>query len=329
MTYLLLGLIILFLLLSGFFSGAETGAYRVNPIRLQLQSNRGHPGAVRLSGLLADRQGILTMTLLGTNLANYLTTVFTAMLLAHLVAGLTGRELELYTTVILTPIVFVFGEVVPKNWFRQDADRLMTGSSLMLLGCDRAFRWCGALPMLEWLTRHMLAWWHGSADWAEAIHPRRKMISLLKESAAEGVLTAEQSKLVDGVLSLSTVSVGTVMIPRSRVVALPSHATRQDVLTLIRGQKYSRYPIVGTSPGQFAGVVNVYEFLADPQAEVIDDYVTELLTLNPQSTVSAALYTMRETHHTFGVVVDRWGNCIGIVTAKDLVEEIVGDLAAW
>ncbi len=338
MIYFLLIPVILFLLLSGFFSGAETGAYRVNPVRLQLRSNQGHAGAIRLRRLLDDRQGILSVTLLGTNLANYLTTVSMAVLLGQPAGELSDRELELYTTLILTPVIFVFGEVVPKNWFRQEADRLMTKSSVALAGFDKAFRWCGAVPILKWLTGRMLRWWHGSADWEHAIHPRSKMVSLLKESVAEGVLTAEQSKLLDGVLSLSNVSVGSVMVPMSRVVMLPRRAARDDVLATIREHKYSRYPVMGTKQvGASArgrtvpvlGVINVYEFLAEPAARSIDAFIAEPLTLSPKSSVSAALYDMREQHRTFGIVVDRWSNCIGVVTVKDLVEEIVGDLAVW
>ncbi len=329
MTYLLLIPIILFLLLSGFFSGAETGAYRVNPVRLQLQSNQGHPGAVRLRRLLEDREGILSVTLIGTNLANYLTTLFTAMLLAHLAADWSDRELEVYTTLILTPIIFVFGETVPKNWFRQQANLLMTRASWVLLVSYRAFRWCGAVPVLRWLTRRTLRWWHGTDDWEQAIHPRRVMVSLLKEGVAEGVLTNEQSRLLDGVLSLSSISVGSVMIPMSKVAALSRRATRDDVLAVMRQHPYSRYPVFDPDRHKIIGITNVYEFLADAKAETIEPHMTEPLTLSPRSSVSAALYDMREARRTIGVVIDRWGNPIGVVTTKDLVEEIVGDLAAW
>ncbi len=329
MTYLLLVPIVVFLLLSGFFSGAETGAYRVNPVRLQLRANQGHRGSIRLRRLLGDREGILTVTLMGTNLANYLTTIFTAMFLARLAADWSDRELELYTTLILTPIILTFGEIVPKNWFRQQANVLMTRAGWVLLVFDRMFRWCGAVPVLKWLTRCMLRWWHGTDDWEPAMHPRSRMLSLLKESVAEGVLTDEQSNLLDGVLSLSNVSVGSVMVPESKAVMLPRNATRDHILPVIRRHTHSRYPVIGTRRSKVVGVIDVYEFLGQSKSRTIDELMTAPCTLRPESSVSSALYDMREARRTFGVVVDRWDNCIGIVTMKDLVEEIVGDLAAW
>ena len=329
MTYLLLAPIVVFLLLSGFFSGAETGVYRVNPVRLQLRSNQGHRGSVRLRRLLEDRAGILSVTLMGTNLANYLTTIFTAMFLARLATDWSDRELELYTTLILTPIVLTFGEILPKNWFRQQANPLMTRASWALAVFDRMFRWCGAVPVLKWLTRCTLRWWHGTDDWEPAMHPRSRMLSLLKEGVAEGVLTDEQSNLLDGVLSLSNVSVGSVMVPASKAVMLPRNATRDHILPVMRRHRYSRYPVIGTRSSKVVGVIDVYEFLGRSTGGTIDEMMTAPCTLRPQSSVSAALYDMREARRTFGVVVDRWGNCIGIVTMKDLVEEIVGDLAAW
>ncbi len=329
MTYLLLVPIVVFLLLSGFFSGAETGAYRVNPVRLQLRSNQGHRGSIRLRRLLGDREGILTVTLMGTNLANYLTTIFTAMFLARLAADWSDRELELYTTLILTPIILTFGEIVPKIWFRQQANVLMTRSVWVLLVFDRMFRWCGAVPVLKWLTRCMLRWWHGTDDWEPAMHPRSRMLSLLKESVAEGVLTDEQSNLLDGVLSLSNVSVGSVMVPESKAVMLPRNATRDHILPVMRRHTHSRYPVIGTRRSKVVGVIDVYEFLGQSKSRTIDELMTAPCMLRPESSVSSALYDMREARRTFGVVVDRWDNCIGIVTMKDLVEEIVGDLAAW
>ncbi len=329
MTYLLLVPIVVFLLLSGFFSGAETGAYRVNPVRLQLLSNQGHRGSIRLRRLLEDREGILTVTLMGTNLANYLTTIFAAMFLARMAADWTDRELELYTTLILTPIVLTFGEILPKNWFRQQANLLMTRVSLALVVFDWLFRWCGAVPVLKWLTRRMLRWWHGTDDWEPALHPRSRMLSLLKEGVAEGVLSAEQSHLLDGVLSLSNVSVGSVMVPASKAVTLRRNATRDHILPIMRRHTYSRYPVIGTRRNKIVGVIDVYEFLGQSKSKTIDELMTAPCTLRPESSVSAALYDMREARRTFGVVVDRWDNCIGIVTMKDLVEEIVGELAAW
>lgn len=329
MTYVLLLLIFFLLLLSAFFSGAETGSYCVNPVRLRLRSDEGNSAARRLRRLLDDRQAILSVTLIGTNVANYLMTVCVAICLGRVWETFTDRELEVYTTLILTPVIFVFGEMVPKNWFRQDADRLMERCSSPLAAFAKILRGLGAVAFLKWLSGHLLRWWHGGTQWEQAIHPRRKIVSLLKEGVAEGVLSEEQSKLVDGVLSLSNQSVGSVMIAISDVVKLGHDAQREDVLETIRNHRYSRYPVLGQDRRSIVGVINVYEFLADPVAQSLDSFISKPLALEPQSTVSAALYAMRESRQTFGTVLDQWGNCVGVVTAKDLVEEIVGDLAAW
>src|SRR5512140_3180200 len=110
-----------FIGLSALFSGAETGLYCVNRLRLRVAAHEKHRQAGRLQKLLIDQAGLLSTTLIGTNLANYLapvglTTVFLSLLRGHPEVD-RERLAELYTTLILTPLVFIFGEAVPKNLF--------------------------------------------------------------------------------------------------------------------------------------------------------------------------------------------------------------------
>ncbi len=321
--------VLVFLLLSGFFSGVETGAYRVHPVRLQLRHGRGDGVARRLRRLLEDRQGLLATTLIGNNLSNYGVTVSTAMLLSGWDPTLADHTIELYTTLILTPVIFVFGEVVPKNWFREEADRLMSACSLPLAAFHRLMHWTGAVPLLMWLTRCMLRWWHRGVDWNPPVHPRQEMISLLREGVAEGALTREQSRLIDGVLSIANIHLGSVMIPSSKVVTLPPDAGRREVLEIMSRHAFTRYPVVQPEGRRVVGMVNIYDFLADASARTVADMMLPTFSMEPRLPVPQALQQLRQARRSIAVVQDRWGNFIGIITAKDLVEEVVGDLRAW
>lgn len=328
MIIILIALVFAGLAWSAFFSGAETGSYSVNAIRLRVTSERGSSQARRLQNLLEDREGLITVTLIGTNIANYLTTTFTAMLLSRAAAGMTTAEIEIYTTVILTPVVLVFGEILPKNLFRISADRLMLRCGLPLQIGYSVARSIGVLAALKWLSTRVIGWSVGNRAEAPLSSPRAEVLALLKEGVATGAVTDQQSELMDRVLMLASVPVGAAMVPLEDVVSVPPTVTRENVLAVIRHHPHTRYPVMDAPRRRVLGVLDAYEFLAAGRS-TSERFQEEAIQLSPTASVANTLRRMREQQRTFGIVVDRWGNCIGVVTVKDLVEEIVGDLKAW
>ena len=131
---------VLALLLSAFFSGTETGIYCLNHVRLSVRAARRDVRAVRLRLLMHRPQDLVITTLLGTNVADYLATVFVTALLLHL--SVAENLAEVYATVVLTPLILVFGGVMPKDWFRRESDHLMYACATPLAWCRRVR--CGA-----------------------------------------------------------------------------------------------------------------------------------------------------------------------------------------
>ncbi len=318
-----------FVVLSGFFAGCETGAYCVNPVRLRVHAAAGRRSSARIQILLKDIPGIIATTLLGTNVSNYLATICMAALLSRAWTDVPDRTVEIYTLVLLTPIVFVFSEMVPKNWFQRQADVLMPRVGLWLVVFHRVFVWLGIVPLLKGFSRHVLRWGRPGMNWPQVIHPRGEFVALLKEGLATGTMSHEQSELIERVLTLAQVSVEKIMVPLSRAIILSERAGRNDVLQTISKHPHSRYPVYRRHNHDIVGIVDAYDFLADPFAEFIAPGVRPTIRIRLQASAAAALRQMREERQTFGLVEDRWGNCVGIVTIKDLVEEIVGELAAW
>ena len=322
-------LALLGLLASGFYSGAETGVYCLHRIRLRLQAERGVPAARRLTRLLNDERGLIAVTLAGTNLSNYLTTVCVAYALVNLL-DISPGQTELLTTAIVTPIVFVFGEVLPKNIFQRDADRLMVRGSRLLWISNGVFRATGVIRLLRFISDRLIAVTarRRTAD-ESSIDPRRQMSSLLREGVAEGLLTPEQSGIIDRVMALASVQIGAVMIPRDRMVAVPVDATREQFIEQVRTRSYSRLPVYRGDTASIVGVVNVHEALSSQADWGLQRLLHEPAVLRPDQSVPSALLHMQRARRAMAVVTDRSGTCVGIVTLKDLVEEIVGELSAW
>jgi CBS domain containing-hemolysin-like protein len=323
---LCIGGFVVFVAASAFFSGTETGIYCVNRLRLRLSSDRGEPRAVRLQRLLEDEQGALATTLLGTNLANYLTTVSLALLLTRQIR-LSEHQVEVYTTLIVTPLLFVFGEVLPKNLFQRDADRLLYPVAAMLVAAKRVF--APLVWALTMLSTRLLAAFATSERRTAGPDDRYRVGALLREALADGDHAGRHGEFVDRVLNLPSTPVRAVMIPRDQVISLSANADRQEFLRTARRHAHSRLPVYRDHSGQIMGVVDVHALLADDMWDRVDQRVQPTERLDPDEPVASAILQVQRSGLSMAIVARQQGPLMGIVTLKDLLEEIVGELAAW
>ncbi len=323
---------VLAILSSAFYSGCETGLYCLNPVRLELGRRMRRRPAEMLSHMLRDREGMIATTLVGTNLSNYVATACFVSLLTF--AYVSDRKSELVTTLVLTPIIFVFAEVTPKNLFRREADLLMVRLIWPLRISDLLFRATGVIPLLKSLAKlaARLAGFRGGRT-LSSVEPRDQITALLREGVGVGVLSDDQSAIVDRVMSLSHVRVQAAMIRRSHVHTVSVDTDRERFMQVARTIRYTRLPVLADG-NKAVGIVNVLDVLLDASDQstpprAITDYMVPPLFVRPEQGVTVALATMQRRGAPMAVVVDRHDRFLGIVTLKDLVEEIVGDLQAW
>lgn len=324
---LLLGLLAA-LLLSGFCSGAETGIYCLNHVRLRVSAGRGDSRARRLERLMARPENLVITMLLGTNVADYLTTACTATLLLR--AAVSESRAEIYATAVATPLILVFGGMVPKDWFRREANPLLMRLSILVLASLRAAQATGLVWLLRNLTHGLVRLIDPQAAETEAeLLPRARTLHLLREGAARGGLTTVQRDLMERVLRLSDKRCADVMVPRHRAAIAAATLPRDDFLRIARMAHFSRLPVHGGDSRRIVGIVNVYDVLTDAAARPIAEHARPPLTLPGHTRVSTALLRLQRDRQTMAIVVDGGGACLGLLTVKDLVEEIVGDLEVW
>jgi len=317
---------------SAFYSGCETGLYSVNAVRLRLAQRMGRRPAAILSRMLRDRERSIITTLVGTNLSNYLATA--CVVSVFIAMAVPDSEAELLTTLVLTPIIFVFAEVTPKELFRREANTLMSRLIWPLRASDLLFRATGVVALLKGLARLVARCAGFSRDGAlTSLGPRQQITAMLREGLGAGILSEEQSAIVDRVMSISIVRVRSAMIPRDQVRTVPVDVAPDRFIEQVRSHDYSRMPVL-SGPDKVVGVVHVFHVLADASAadgapRPMTDFVSPPLDLKPDQTVTSALTEMQRQGVAMAIVADPAGRFLGIVTVKDLVEEIVGDLQAW
>ena len=130
-------------------------------------------------------------------------------------------------------------------------------------------------------------------------------------------------------MNISRVRLTEVMVPRKRAAIVHADIPREDLLRIARMAHFSRLPVYRDDPRRIIGIVNVYHVLTDDVARPIAEYVQEATFLRATETVPAALLKLQRARQVMAIVTDGDGNCLGLFTVKDLVEEIVGELEAW
>lgn len=315
------------LFFSAFFSGAETGLYRINRVRLHLGVQKRDPQALRLASVLDDETRALSVTLVGTNVSNYLFTASVAYLFTeHFRYG--EVHAQFYTVAVAAPIVFVFGEMVPKSLFQLHADRLLARGSHLLVVADRVLRFTGIVWALKRLADVFGRLTGVTGENAGALLPKRRVAALLQEAITENVLGEEQSDLINRVCGISETPLHAVMVPRNRVTVVSAATSRKGLMRIERKTGHAQLPVYESHRRRIVGIVKVDELFQDDQWETVGQRAKRPVMLGPHETVAFTISHLQRTRASMAVVVDRGGQMIGIVTLKGLLGEVLGELAA-
>ncbi len=309
--------------LDGMYSGMESGIYVINKIRLDLHASEGSKPAKLLQKLLRRPDNLLAVLLIGTNITRYLATFSISAM--FVMAGYSDG-VEWYTLAVATPILFVINDAVPKGVYQRLRERIVYRLAWFLRVSDIVFRWTGISPLVCGISAAMTRLLNPSGG--RKTYHRQGISAVLAEGQASGALTHFQSVMADRVINIRDVKLANVMIPMASVVSAPLGAGREEILAVIRSHNYSRLPLLDDSR-RVAGVLNVYDVLADRNLTSPAEVADEPMVLPASANITDALYRMRRRHKALAVVEDEGGTHVGIVTIKDLVEEIVGDLAEW
>jgi CBS domain containing-hemolysin-like protein len=320
--------------LSGLYSGAETGLYCLNRLRLRVAAHGGDRRATLLQRLLGDQPGQLFTMLIGTNVTDYLASACLTLLLLKWLTLRHGLQVaegqaEFYTTLILTPAVFIFGEVVPKNLFQRYSDRLMLVVARPLAMSYWVTKWTGLLRAQRWISDIVLRKVAKRAPTDYALHPRADMYHMLREGAAGGALTATQAVMLERISALQGMQVGAVRVPISRVVTLRADLTLSEARRIVTTTSHSWMPVYRDDRQRLIGVVHFLDLLTGMPELIVEDYLWPAVEVQVNTPVTETLSMLQRTRRRMAFVGDANGQCVGIATVKDLVEEIVGELAAW
>jgi CBS domain containing-hemolysin-like protein len=315
------GIVLACLLASAFFSAAEIAFLAANRVRLRHLAEQGSRVARGYMEAFQHPERLLSTAMMGVTIAHVVSSaVATAALLPWV-----GGQASLWATIILTPTMLVFGEILPKALAQPRA----TGVALRTFDPLRGVAWLLApiVGLANLLVRAIL----GGLGHGDRRDPfvSRADLRLLVEREPDGTtdVREEEREMIEGIFDLTETSVREVMVPLVDVIAVPEDASVDEAVATIRESGHSRLPVYRERIDIVVGVVAALDILArGASGETIRTLMRPAHYVPATKRVSDLLPEMQRRRIQLAIVVDEYGASQGIVTLGDVIEEIVGEI---
>jgi len=312
-----LPLILLALVVQGFFSGSEIAIVGSDRLILSARAEAGDRAAARVLKLLEQPTRLVGACLIGTNLAMISGTTLAAILFGRLGAP------EAVVVAVYAPVSIIFAELIPKSVYHQYANTLAPIVSRPIGAIAIALR--PVLFVVEWVTTVLLRLLGINDVRPHAV--RREDIQLLLDNAISTDIRAEEKEMIQRVFSFSDTSVEDAMIPLIEVVGVPDTATCDDAAAAMVEHGYSRMPVYRRRIDRVVGVVSHHDLLfATDGAAPITAAMKPVVFVPETKRVDELFLELRRKRQRLAVAVDEYGGAVGLISIEDILEEIVGDI---
>ena len=304
---------------SAFFSGTETGFYRATRVRLVLDALGGSITAKCMLWMINRPSIFVATTLIGNNLANYVTSAAIVIGAERLFRGSYFAEFaEMLAPLVLAPLVFVYGELLPKNLFFHAPNRLLRAVGPLFLICAVLFL---PLSLLVWALNKVLQTILGeSPQRVRLTLARKELQQVLSEGHQVGLLRPSQQHLAQSLFSMAEQKAIHSAIPAGRITRISHDMNKADVLRLAHRQKVSAYPVEG-SDGNLIGYLRVIDLYLQEAAEIDD--IRPLIEIPDDENHLSALMRLQAAGESMGRIVNASsGETVAIVTTKQLSEPL-------
>ena len=300
-----------------FFAGSETSLVSSNRFRVKALAKQGDRAAKRAYWMLQNPAMLLSVTLVGTNIFVVLASALATDLLLRAV----GSYSVLISTVSITAVLLVFGEIIPKAIARSRPESFLLGSSLALKAAYYVL-----YPIAVFTSRIGTAFAKVSSGIQPQTSITREEIRALIKEATESSLALGPHTYAHRIMDLSRMRVTSVMVPMDEVECVDEEATVDEVLEIASRSGHSRYPVYKRTRDNIVGIIHVKDLLGVKRDARIKAFVRGAYFIPETQIVKMAIRDMRDEPKHLGIVTDEYGRPIGILTFEDLIEEIVGEI---
>lgn len=317
-SVLIFSLVIL-VMFSSFFSATETAFSSVNRIRLKNMAEINKKAKKALD-LAEDYDQLLSTILVGNNIVNIAATAIATVLFTRLY----GDSGATYSTIIMTVVVLIFGEVTPKSIAKEAPEKFC----LSVVGPIGFFK--TILRPINWLFglwKKLMA--HFFTIENEDSMTQEELLMIVEEAQNDGDLEEHESDLISAAIEFNDLDVKEILTPRVDVVAIDMRTSLQEIEAMFRENNFSRFPVYENSIDNIVGVLHEKDFYYlyyNQQDQDIQSIVKSVQYTSPHVKISNLLRQLQSTKTHMAVVIDEYGGTAGIITMEDILEELVGEI---
>lgn len=315
-------ILLVLLLLSAFFSSAETAFNCANENRLKALTEEGNKSAALALSVLSRYSKLISGILIGNNVVN-----IAASSIATTLCMATGKSWAVSVgTGALTLLVLLFGEIIPKQWAKLKADKIVLiyaffFRAFLFLLTPVIFLVDKISQLIMWILRI------NTKDGGPAM-TEGELRTILDTSHEDGVIEEEEKDMIINLFDFGDSKAKDIMIPRIDMVMIEMSSTYREIMNVFRENMYTRIPVYKENKENVVGIVNMKDFLfvRNENSFNIESLMREPLYTYEHKSTSDLLAEMRLSSHNIAIVLNEYGDTEGMITLEDLLEEIVGEI---
>jgi len=317
-------LIILFalLLLSAFFSSAETAMTTVNHLRVKSLVEEGDRSAVVLDKVIGNTGKMLTAVLIGNNIVN----ISASSLATVLATSIFGSSAIGYATGLLTIVVLIFAEITPKTIASIYAESLALKYAYVIYTFMTIMT--PVIFIVGTLSAGILKIFRINPTKKTSSYTEREIRTIVDASHEDGIIENEEHQMINNVFDFGDAQAKDIMIPRIDMALASIELSYEELMGIFERDRYTRLPIYKESTDNIVGIINMKDILLYKQGThfQITDYLREPFYTYEYKSISELLYEMKNSSANLSIVLDEYGATAGLITLEDILEEIVGEI---
>ena len=315
--------LLLLVVVSGFFSGSETGLMSLNRYRLKHLADKRHKGAIRAQRLLETPDRLIGLILLGNNMVNILASAIATIIGIRLL----GDYGFIFSTILLTLVILVFAEVTPKTLAAMHPERFALPSSFILAPMLRV------LYPLVWFinlfTRGIFKLF-GISTAARSQHDLNSEELRIVVNEASTMIPHQHQQMLLSILDLEKVTVEDIMVPRNEITGIDLDDEWGDIIQQMSESQHTRLPVFQGDIDHIVGIIHIRHALHlfhkdNTEAEDLKQIIHEAYFVPEGTPLNTQLLNFQHARRRIGLVVNEYGDIQGLVTLEDILEEIVGE----
>jgi len=316
--------LILFILifLSAFFSSSETAFSTINKMKIRSLVEEGNKSAMKVQLIIEDYNKMISAVLIGNNIVN----ISASALATALAIEIWGDLAIGIMTGVLTIVILIFGEIVPKTWASLNSEKIALLYSniiyfLMIVLTPVIF-------IINFLANIVFRFFRIDLKSKKALITESELKTIVDVSHEGGIIEAEERAMIYNLFDFSDSLAKDIMIPRINMNCVNLDASHKELLAIFKDCMYTRIPVFKESTDNIIGIINIKDLvlIEDPNTFQIKDIIRNTHYTYEYKKTADLLFEMREISSSITFVINEYGATIGLITLEDLLEEIVGEI---